>query len=184
VTDPAKLRASDADRERTVVELRRHAADGRLTVDELAERSARAYGAKTVGELGWLLVDLPEPAAPLPPPEPRAARGYGVRPFLFQWERAAQPADALRYIAPVLQRFGYELVERTGRRLAFDYSYRPLWTFAVAVLLFPLGLVALAYKAHERVRLDFDEASGGGTRLVLSGRAPRRVRRALAELAV
>jgi hypothetical protein len=51
VTD---LRASDADRERTVAALRHHAAIGRLTIDELDERSERAYAATTLGELGTL----------------------------------------------------------------------------------------------------------------------------------
>jgi hypothetical protein len=40
----AGLRASDADRERFVETLRRHHADGRLTADELAERTAAKAG--------------------------------------------------------------------------------------------------------------------------------------------
>jgi hypothetical protein len=55
----AQLRASDADRERTVAALRHHASVGRLTVDELAERSELAYGAETVAELAGLQADLP-----------------------------------------------------------------------------------------------------------------------------
>ena len=43
--DPADLRCSDADRERVAELLRGHAAVGRLTVEELAERSERAYTA-------------------------------------------------------------------------------------------------------------------------------------------
>jgi dGTP triphosphohydrolase len=38
----ASLRASDADRERFVETLRQHHADGRLTTEELAERTERA----------------------------------------------------------------------------------------------------------------------------------------------
>lgn len=59
VIPPAALRASDGDRERVVDVLRGHAADGRLTVDELAERIEQAYGARTQRELDELLRDLP-----------------------------------------------------------------------------------------------------------------------------
>jgi Domain of unknown function (DUF1707) len=184
---PPQLRASDAERERTVAHLRRHAADGRLTVEELDERCARALSAKTVAELAELLADLPPPAPPpVPSPPAPAVGGFGVRPFTYQWEHAVRPeqaqTEALRFIAPAMHRYGYELVERSPRRLVFVYGYRPAWTFALAVLAFPIGLAALIYKAQERVAIDFDRAPGGGTRLVISGRAPRRVRRAFAEL--
>lgn len=58
VSNP-QLRASDADRERIVEELRRHTADGRLTMEEFEERMAAAYSAKTYGELAGLTRDLP-----------------------------------------------------------------------------------------------------------------------------
>jgi hypothetical protein len=58
VPDP-KLRASDADRERIVEELRKHTADGRLTMDEFEQRMSAAYAAKTFGELAALTRDLP-----------------------------------------------------------------------------------------------------------------------------
>jgi hypothetical protein len=54
-----RLRASDADRERTVELLREHHAVGRLTADEFHERLDRAYAAKTRGDLDELLADLP-----------------------------------------------------------------------------------------------------------------------------
>jgi hypothetical protein len=53
------LRASDADRERIVEQLRQHTADGRLTMDEFEQRMAAAYAAKTYGELAQLTRDLP-----------------------------------------------------------------------------------------------------------------------------
>ena len=62
----ASLRASDADRERFVETLRQHHADGRLTTEELAERTERASAARTLGDLDTLATDLP----PLPPPAP------------------------------------------------------------------------------------------------------------------
>lgn len=53
------LRASDADRERTVALLRENVAQGRLTLEEFAERMSGAYEARTDGELAALTGDLP-----------------------------------------------------------------------------------------------------------------------------
>jgi Domain of unknown function (DUF1707) len=52
-------RASDAERERAADALRRHHADGRLSTDELEERTGRAYAATTLGDLDQLFADLP-----------------------------------------------------------------------------------------------------------------------------
>lgn len=56
--DP-RLRASDADRERTAQLLREHHAVGRLTVEEFNARLEQAFAARTLGELDELLGDLP-----------------------------------------------------------------------------------------------------------------------------
>jgi hypothetical protein len=53
------LRASDAERERIIADLRDHAAAGRLTVEELDERTGAAYAAATRRQLAALLADLP-----------------------------------------------------------------------------------------------------------------------------
>ena len=60
----ASLRASDADREELVEQLRRHHADGRLTLEELTERTERAYAARTLGDLDALATDLPSVQRP------------------------------------------------------------------------------------------------------------------------
>ncbi|MFI5802519.1 DUF1707 domain-containing protein [Streptomyces sp. NPDC051561] len=52
------LRASDADREVIVEQLREAAAEGRIDLEELDERLGLALGAKTVAELGPLVEDL------------------------------------------------------------------------------------------------------------------------------
>jgi uncharacterized protein DUF1707 len=59
-----ELRASDAERERTAEGLRHAAGEGRLTVDELDERLAAAYGAVTRGDLERLTADLALPSTP------------------------------------------------------------------------------------------------------------------------
>ncbi len=56
------LRVSDAERDATLRTLGDHAAVGRLTLDELEERSGRALAAKTRGELATLTNDLPADA--------------------------------------------------------------------------------------------------------------------------
>lgn len=63
----ADIRASDAERERVVEALRAAGLEGRLTADELEDRTGRALGARTRAELGRLLQDLPSSgAAPVP----------------------------------------------------------------------------------------------------------------------
>jgi len=53
------LRAADADRERTAERLRNSHAEGRLDMAEFQQRLERCYEAKTLGELGELVRDLP-----------------------------------------------------------------------------------------------------------------------------
>jgi DUF1707 SHOCT-like domain len=53
------LRASDDDRDRLVEQLQRHAAAGRLSLDEYAERVDRVLVARTHGELAAVVYDLP-----------------------------------------------------------------------------------------------------------------------------
>ena len=68
------VRASDADRERTVELLRGHSVDGRLTLEEFAERMALAYEAKTQDELEQLTRDLPVETTASPARRRRATR--------------------------------------------------------------------------------------------------------------
>lgn len=58
-------RASDAERDEVVSDLRAHAADGRLSVEELDQRIAAALSATTRVELAALLADLPRRPRPV-----------------------------------------------------------------------------------------------------------------------
>jgi Domain of unknown function (DUF1707) len=60
MSDPSRLRASDAEREEAAGDLRDHYAAGRITADELSERLDGVYAAQTGAELAGLRVDLPE----------------------------------------------------------------------------------------------------------------------------
>ena len=73
------VRASDADRERTVVLLRDHSSQGRLTLEEFSERMERAYAATTLDELESLTQDLP--AATTAVERRRPARRFTVVVF-------------------------------------------------------------------------------------------------------
>ncbi len=187
--DRAALRTSDADRERAVALLQVHAEAGRLTVEELDERCSRAFSAKTFGELDALTVDLPPVPAPQrarPAPTPvRRPKLPGTTYFADTWRAPVPPEvameDLLAYVAPPLRRSGYELREHTPHRLVFVRTRRPVWTFAVAILVFPLGLIALVHKTDERIAIDLQPARGG-TLVAAGGVAPLAVRRAFAEL--
>jgi hypothetical protein len=73
-TPTSALRLGDADRERIADVLARHAAAGRLTVEELEERAAALYRARSSGEAATLIADLP----PLPQDGGRRrGRGHG-----------------------------------------------------------------------------------------------------------
>jgi Domain of unknown function (DUF1707)/Cell wall-active antibiotics response 4TMS YvqF len=75
-----ELRVSDADREATVVRLREAGGEGRLTLEELADRVERADAARTRGDLDALTADLPaaSPGAGLAPEPPRKERRWVV----------------------------------------------------------------------------------------------------------
>ena len=83
------LRASDADRERAVEALRDHFVAGRLSDDELADRTASAYGAKTLAELENVILDLPSEESALPASARRRAPALaGARRPAGFWPRA------------------------------------------------------------------------------------------------
>ncbi len=65
--------------------------------------------------------------------------------------------------------------------MVFGRDNRPAWTYAVAVLVFPIGLLALLHKDREQVVIELQDR-GEETMITASGRAPLGVRRALTEL--
>jgi hypothetical protein len=61
---PAEIRASDQERERTCEKLREATVEGRLTLDEFSERFTLAQRARTRGELDAIVCDLPALSQP------------------------------------------------------------------------------------------------------------------------
>lgn len=102
--DP-RVRASDADRERTASLLREHHAEGRLTAEEFNDRLDQAFAAKTIGELDALLADLPGidlyrlPAAGIRPAPPGALRPRGRGAGRSAVDRRGQGAVSARRVA-------------------------------------------------------------------------------------
>jgi Domain of unknown function (DUF1707)/2TM domain len=94
----ASLRASDTDREQFVEALRRHHAEGRLTTEELSERTERAYAARTLGDLDALATDLP----PLSPPARPASGGSPPLPSRLQPSSPRQAAAKASLIRSLL----------------------------------------------------------------------------------
>ncbi|MFC4590412.1 DUF1707 SHOCT-like domain-containing protein [Sphaerisporangium corydalis] len=86
MNDPGGMRASDAEREAVVEQLREASVDGRLTLSELTERTEAAYLAVTHAELAQVTADLPggasvprgaaSPAFPAARPTGRSRRWY------------------------------------------------------------------------------------------------------------
>jgi Domain of unknown function (DUF1707) len=179
-----ELRASDADRDRTVAALRHHAAAGRLTLDELDERSERAYAATTLAELAALHADLPA-IATRPARRQHAALAPGWRGFTARWRSPvgaeATMAELIALLAPQIQERGFDLIQRADDRLRFETRRRPGWVWAVVVLVPIFGWFALLHKEIVRITVDVAETERG-TQIVASGVAPLPIRGAFAEL--
>ena len=93
--NPAWL-AGSADRERTVGVLRAAFTEGRLSRDELDDRVARAYSARTYGDLWALVADLPAGPLPYPVGLPYQQASPAVPPSAepdTSWHSAAAPVS-------------------------------------------------------------------------------------------
>jgi hypothetical protein len=166
--------ASDAEREAVARRLRVHHVAGRLTLDELGARVARAYAAQTPDELASLVADLPAPAAPQVSFERRPER------FTVSFETDAPPAEILAAAVREVTAAGYRAA---GDEQVLARRVRPVWTFVVAVLLFPFGLLALLVTRTRTVTLHAQELPGGGARLLAEGAGPRTLAARIAALA-
>ncbi|MFE9745068.1 DUF1707 domain-containing protein [Saccharothrix saharensis] len=90
------IRIGDAEREHALELLGTHLGEGRLSVDEYGERSARVATAKTRGDLYGLFADLPAPRprfTQVEPPAPAPARR--AWPVEFRVGSAAVTAVAI-----------------------------------------------------------------------------------------
>jgi hypothetical protein len=195
--DRRSLRASDEDREDVADALRAHCAAGRLEVGELEERLAATLSARTLGELGDLVADLPRgrsPARPrrtvtVPTSSPAKREWPGLRRFhqrhVFEIDRKVAFRKMIEHIVPAMVQAGYDVVGRSEPELVvFERGERPTWVPLVCIFLFPIGLVALSVRDKHRVVISLYELQPYGTQLVVQGTATRAVRKAFANLSV
>jgi Domain of unknown function (DUF1707)/Cell wall-active antibiotics response 4TMS YvqF len=91
---PPAQRASDDDREHAVDTLRQASVDGRLDLEELADRTERAHRARTRGELEEITADLATAFERPPIAEPQRHRvAFSAHRRRGRWH----PAQAARY---------------------------------------------------------------------------------------
>ena len=158
------VRASDAERERVLEQLQAAAVEGRLTLEELADRGDAAQRAVMRGQLERLVADLP---APLPdvPVKVKPVRTLGTIRRSGAW---LVPAES-RYRSW----FGHiQLDLRQARIGATDMRIDARTLFGVIDLLVPEG-VEVEIRARSRlggIRQDVPApASIGAPRIVLTG---------------
>ncbi len=80
VVDPGDVRIGDDDRQAVIELLRRHTGDGRLTLDEFADRAGQVFASRTRSELDEVLVGLPSDPHPALPPAIQPERPGGREP--------------------------------------------------------------------------------------------------------
>jgi hypothetical protein len=108
MTTYRRMRASDQDREEVAALLGDAFAAGRLTQDELDERCAAAYAARTWGELDDLTADLPGTLSvvrvrALPPPGALAQLGQPQQQSVRQFGNRRSISDTLRLFITVIE---------------------------------------------------------------------------------
>jgi hypothetical protein len=131
---PGDLRVSDADRDRAISELSEHFQAGRITADELEERSGLALSARTGKDLAVLFADLPQsPVYRTPPATPTDAAPVPTR---------RGPAAGLAVVA---------LAVMVVSVLAAGHSGHPFWfgLWPLLVVLLILRLVRRGVLGHE-----------------------------------
>jgi hypothetical protein len=159
----ADVRASDAEREAAVEHLRGAAVEGRLTLEELADRSEAAQRAVTRAELARLTHDLP---APLPAEAPR--------PY-----KVATLGDVTRsgaWIVPERSRYrswlGHIRLDlRQARMGAAEVEIHAFTPFGTIDLLVPEG-VEVEVRARSRlgqIKQEHAAVLPGAPRVVLTG---------------
>lgn len=121
VPAPPEIRASDQEREQVASEIREHFAQGRLDADELDERLARAYAARTRAELDALRHDLPRL-----PPSPAHRRAEDAE------RRALLTRQLLQRTGGALVPFGICTV--IWLAAGAQGSFWPIWVVLIAVV--------------------------------------------------
>ena len=89
----------------------------------------------------------------------------------------------MRTVVPRLVAEGYDLETNEPSLLVLSRKHRPGWTIALAVFLFPVGLLALMYEDRTQLVISIDDTEED-TIVSISGCASLGVRRAVRRLAL
>jgi hypothetical protein len=76
-----------------------------------------------------------------------------------------------------LGRWGYEVRGQTENALTFTRTYRPWYVWLLAIILFPIGLLALLGKETATIAITL-EPNENGTLVRITGQGPAEVERA------
>ncbi len=107
-------------------------------------------------------------------------RAFRDRPLRFEALAAlsdSPPNSAARLLAtmtPMMSNWGYRLESDGPSGIIFSRRYRPAWLIIPCFLLFPLGLLSLAYVRTVDVSFSF-MTNDGGTEVVVGGMVPSRL---------
>lgn len=93
------IRIGDTEREQAMAALGEHMSEGRLSVDEYGDRSAKVTTAKTRGELRSLFADLPEPHPAFDGPAPAVRSAVAAPREGSTVERSDKRSDLHRLVA-------------------------------------------------------------------------------------
>jgi hypothetical protein len=139
---PGNLRVSDADRDRAVTELAGHFQAGRLTADELDERSGRALRARTASELAGLFADLP--------PDRAAATSAATGPDLASSRWSPYKWSARVTTAPLA--IGFAITAAVVILTSFPHRhYHPAMLIPILVVLLVIRRLAGARRRQWRL---------------------------------
>ncbi len=158
------MRASDREREATILRLRAAHLEGRIDTEELEARIERAQRARTRDDLEAVAVDVPRHSGLSVALTSGVPRVPGRRHFTERKLLDSPPGQvregALVHLAPALERQGYYLHRQTADELVFENRRS-------------VGL---------RVTMRLRDAGDGRTLVLVHGQAPLTVRRAFAAL--
>jgi hypothetical protein len=93
-------------------------------------------------------------------------------------EPAAVLAECLASWSGRLSENNYELRTQSDVGLSYHRKYRSPWLAIPVVAFFPLGLLALLITSEASIVASVAPVDGGGSRLVVNGKAPKNVREA------
>ena len=80
--------------------------------------------------------------------------------------------DLLRYFTPRVARWGYAPREQGGTSFRYAKRFTPTWAIVCAILLFPIGLLALLARRDSELVVNLIERSAERTQLVVVGAIP------------